>query len=130
MNTNRLFRVAIGLCFFVVAAFAQTQLGAINGSVQDPTGAMIGGATVTIINPETGMIRTLITNGVGQFNAPALPAGGYRLKVELSGFVAIEQTGLIVNVGSALTLRLEMKPSGVGETINVAAGTSIDSTRT
>ena len=116
--------------FSVAGAFAQSQLGAISGAVQDPTGVMIGGATVTITNPATGMVRTLLTNGVGQFNAPALPAGEYQLKAELHGFVTVEQTVLVLNVGSTLTLRLAMKPGGVGETINVAAGATIDSGKT
>jgi len=113
-------------------ALSQSQLGtgAISGTVQDPTGALITDARVTVGNMGTGLVRTITTNSAGQFNVPVLPAGEYKVTVEQSGFARLEQPNLTVNVGRTTTLRLELKPGGVGEVINVTAAPIIDTTKT
>src|SRR5262245_18826684 len=111
MITKKLVCLAVVFCWLLPSALAQSQLGTgtISGSVQDEAGAIIAGANVTITNIGTGLTRTLTTNSSGQFNAPVLPAGEYTVKVEQQGFAVLDQKGLIVNVGSTLTLKLEMK---------------------
>src|SRR5262250_1253948 len=92
---------AVCLLVVVSAALAQSQLGAgsISGTISDSSGAVIPGATVTITNTGTGLVRTLTTGDSGQFIAPALPVGEYAARVEKAGFATLEQKGLIVNVG-------------------------------
>src|SRR5205809_6482413 len=68
-------------------AFAQT-LGTITGEVKDSSGAVIPGATVTVVNKATNATRTTSTNAVGLFDFPALPPGNYTVKTELEGFRA------------------------------------------
>src|SRR5882724_8398813 len=82
------------------AVLCQSQLGtgAITGTVVDSNGAAIVGATVNVTNTATAVTRTVTTNSAGQFNAPVLPAGGYRVTVEQAGFSKSEQTNLEVNV--------------------------------
>jgi hypothetical protein len=114
------------------AVLAQSQLGAgsISGTVSDSTGAVISGASVTITNAGTGLVRTLTTGGSGQFNAPALPVGVYAARVEKAGFATLEQKGLIVNVGGTTTLRLELKPGAANEVVNIVAEQTLDAART
>jgi carboxypeptidase family protein/TonB-dependent receptor-like protein len=114
------------------AALAQSQLGAgsISGTVSDSHGAAIAGATVTITNKGTRLVRTLTTGDSGQFSAPALPVGEYSARVEKTGFATLDQIGLIVNVGSATTLRLELKPGAANEVVNIIAEQTLDATRT
>jgi hypothetical protein len=57
---------------------AQTYQGRILGSVTDSSGAVVGGAKVTVTNTATGISRTLIANGAGDYNAPNLEPGPYR----------------------------------------------------
>src|SRR5262245_55991266 len=88
------------------AALAQSQLGtgSISGTVSDSNGAVISGATVTITNAGTGLVRKLTTGDSGQFSAPALPVGEYAARVEKTGFSTLDQIRLIVNVGGTTTL--------------------------
>src|SRR5438067_5648117 len=65
--------------------FAQT-LGTITGAVKDSTGAVVPGATVTVINKGTNATRTASSNEVGLYDFPALPPGQYTVKTELDGF--------------------------------------------
>jgi Carboxypeptidase regulatory-like domain/TonB dependent receptor len=114
------------------AALAQSQLGAgsISGTVFDSNGAFISGATVTITNAGTGLVRKLTTGDSGQFSAPALPVGEYRARVEKTGFSTLDQIGLIVNVGGTTTLRLELKPGAANEVVNIVAEQTLDAART
>src|SRR5262245_55006966 len=114
------------------AALAQSQLGtgSISGTVSDSHGAAISGATVTIINAGTGLVRKLTTGDSGQFSAPALPVGEYAARVEKTGFSTLDQIGLIVNVGGTTTLRLELRPGSANEVVNIVAEQTLDAART
>jgi len=114
------------------AALAQSQLGAgsISGTVSDSNGAVISGATVTITNAGTGLVRKLTTGDSGQFSAPALPVGEYAVRVEKTGFSTLDQIGLIVNVGGTTTLRLELRPGAANEVVNIVAVQTLDAART
>src|SRR5262245_34658257 len=114
------------------AALAQSQLGtgSISGSASDSNGAVISGATVTITNAGTRLVRTLTTGDSGQFNAPALPVGEYAARVEKTGFATLDQIGLIVNVGGTTTLRLELRPGSANEVVNIVAEQTLDAART
>src|SRR5437870_8333490 len=68
-----------------VPSFAQT-LGTITGEVKDSTGAVVPGATVTVINKATNATRTTASNEVGLYDFPALQPGPYTVKSELEGF--------------------------------------------
>src|SRR5437867_3626702 len=63
---------------------AQTE-ASISGVIRDPSGAVIPGATVTVTNPETNLVRTAISNEAGVYNFPILQPGKYNIKVELPG---------------------------------------------
>lgn len=132
----RAFRVGLAVVLCLIASPfkspAQSQLGTgvISGVILDTNGAAISGATITITNTGTGLIRTVVTNDAGQFNVPVLPAGDYKVVVEQTGFVRLEQNALTVNVGRATTVRFELKPGGIGEIVNVAAQPFIDITKT
>src|SRR5262249_22958901 len=120
------------ICLAAVKILGQSQLGtgAISGSVQDQNGAMVAGASITITNAGTGLVRNVSTSSAGQFSVPVLPPGEYQLRIEQSGFATLEQKGIIVTVGSTVTLRLEMRAGGIGEVINVIAESPVDATKT
>ncbi len=112
-----------------VTAFAQQTNGTILGRILDGQGAAIPGASVTAKNPQTGFVRTVVSDSEGTYRLNALPVGQYEVAVELAGFSTIDRKGLVVNVGQTLTVDFEMKVANVAETITVtAASPMIEST--
>jgi hypothetical protein len=88
---------------------AQIATGSILGAVTDSSGASIPGATVTITNKATGVPRALTTNAQGLYNAPALPAGEYDVRVEMQGFKTEVRSAQVLagtdsTINAALTL--------------------------
>src|SRR5215472_16343251 len=79
--------LALLFCSFLFLASAHAQYRAsIQGTVTDPSGAVIPDATVTLTNQETGQALTANTNSAGVYNFNALPPSSYMIKVEKPGF--------------------------------------------
>lgn len=95
--------------------FAQNSTGTILGVVKDAQGGTVAGATVTIRNTETGLTRSIATSDDGAYRAPALPVGGYSVKVEKTGFKSSTHDGLVLNVTDemAVNFTLEVGASAV-----------------
>jgi len=107
------------------SAAAQSVTGSIQGSVIDQTGAALPGVTVVVTNTATTAARTMVTDANGLFRAELLPVGEYDLSADLQGFAARKQAGIEVTVGSTLTLRIEMRVSGLAESLTVLAASPI-----
>lgn len=102
------------------AAYAQTAtVGNISGTVKDPSGAVIPGATVTIQQQETGLTRTVVSEESGFFSAPTLPIGHYTVSAEAKGFKKTVETGLVLNVGEELNVPLVLELGQLSETVTV-----------
>jgi len=82
--------VVLSLSFFSVSSRAQSgsNAGTLSGSVVDPTGAVIPGATVTILNPVSGYNRTVVTDNSGHYQFSNVPFNPYHLTIKASGFDA------------------------------------------
>ena len=76
------------LTLLVAAGYSQTFRGAINGTVNDPSGAMVSGANVKATNIATSVTLTTTTTSDGQFSFQDLPLGSYRIAVSAGGFNA------------------------------------------
>src|SRR5687767_2319712 len=87
----------LGLCALLVAvtyvgqAAAQEANATISGTVADDQGQVLPGATVTIIDENTKLARSGVTDARGDFRFPTLVAGTYTVKVELQGFKGFER---------------------------------------
>src|SRR5574340_370110 len=132
----KLLRFAV-LCLLLGFVFshqlsAQTQIttGVIQGTVSDPSGAVVVGATVGVNNPDTNFTRTLQTDVNGRFVFLALSPGRYKATVSAKGFATLVQQNLSLTVGQALSLNLVLKVSAVPEQIVVTATPTIDATST
>src|SRR2546430_4940865 len=104
---------------FAFAAHALGQsgagLGSISGVVQDASKAAVPGASVVISNEAKGIRRNLDTNGQGVFTAPALiPAEGYSVTVNKSGFATYQATGITLAAGQKIELYVELAQAGKG----------------
>lgn len=108
---------------FVFDARAQSESGsaAIEGSLTDSNGAAIGGATVMIRNTETGLERTVSTDGSGRFTAPVLPVGRYTVRAEASGFAAAVNDDVRLSVGETTAVDFTIAPASVQEQVTVSA---------
>jgi hypothetical protein len=120
-----------GLSFAVAIIFATHFLSprracaqddaSLAGSVRDPSGAGIEGATVRIINLETGKQRELQTDEAGRFRASSLGVGRYDLAVDKAGFRSEKRTGIVLVVGQREELDLALKVGDVREVVEVSA---------
>jgi len=108
------------MCAFLCAsnASAQYTTGRIEGTVQDPTGGAIPGATVTLRNIGTNQTRTQTTDTNGLYAFPAVPAGDYELVAEISGFSRARVTFTMVT-NQTVTQKLELPLAGQTETVEV-----------
>jgi hypothetical protein len=102
------------------AALAQVETGSITGTVTDPQGAVVTGATVTATS-QNGATRTVRTSGDGSFNFSSLNPGRYEVKVEGAGFGAKTAT-VDVSVGTRTALDVSLEVTGGGEEVDVIAG--------
>jgi hypothetical protein len=111
--------VAVVIFLSVVPAFGQGAVAEVNGSVADQTGSVLPGATITITDEATGLIRTSVANETGRFVIPAVTPGRYAVKAELSGFQTQEKTGITVAVGQAVTLSFGLLVGSLTDQITV-----------
>ncbi|HKS27398.1 MAG TPA: TonB-dependent receptor [Pyrinomonadaceae bacterium] len=111
------------LIFNTATTTAQTRLGTIQGTVSDPNGALVAGATVTVKQAVTGYEQRAETDTQGNFKLVNLPYNNYVLRVEAPGFQPTEQpVDLHSNVPYSLTLKLSLGTTAAS--VNVTADTS------
>ncbi len=114
------FFLIIGLSFLSCAPlFAQGTAGRILGTVADQSGGAIAGATVTVTDVDRNVPRTLTTDQSGEYNAPNLLPGNYKVRAEAKGFKAFERSGVILEVNGEIRVDLTMQPGEVSQTITV-----------
>src|SRR5215469_10715383 len=110
-------QMSVSMCY----GQASSTAGSIGGSVVDQAGAVISGADVKVRNLGTGLERAAKTDEAGGFSMPLLPVGAYEITVTAQGFGTLKQSGIILQVGDTLSLKLELKPSGTSEVVSVTA---------
>jgi hypothetical protein len=108
------------LSFLLVTTLCWTQVSTseINGVVKDATGAVVPGAEVSLKNPESGFVRSTVSNQTGNYVLTAIPPGNYQLRAAGKGFSTTAQD-IVLEVGRAVTLNLNLKAGSATETINV-----------
>jgi hypothetical protein len=119
--------MAVALLLFgcSVIAAGQVTSGSIFGSVQDPTGAIIPGATITATAPSIGITRTSTATGNGTFSLPNLPAATYDLTVQAKGFETTVKSGVILSSADNLnagTFKLTIGVASTSVTVQADTG--------
>jgi hypothetical protein len=109
----------LGVLVFSVTLFSQGNFGRILGTVSDQTGGVISGATVTVIDKDRGVARTLTTDQAGEYNAPTLIPGTYTVRVEAKGFKLLERQNVELGVGKDVRVDLTLQPGEQNQTITV-----------
>jgi len=100
-------------------ALAQLTTGNIEGTIRDEGGEVVRGATVTVLNVDTGLKRTLITNDQGRFEAPNLALGNYDVDANLTGFGGAGRKGIALVVGRTAVVDLVLRVAQVKEEVVV-----------
>lgn len=104
------------------AALAQDTTGGIRGSVETEAGSPIAGATVVVVNTDTGLARTVSTNGNGDFSVRNLPVGGaYSVSVTAAGFAGERAENIALSIGSVTDLSFDLGAFAGDEIVVVAA---------
>ena len=108
---------------FAPLAFAQSQAttGVIEGTVTDPSGAVLPGVAVSLTNTGTNYTKELTTDDRGRYRAPLLPLGPYKVTVSLDGFNTLVREGLELNLGATLTINIQMQLMTTEEEIVVTS---------
>ena len=121
--------LAAGLALALPLA-AQTFRGSIIGTVSDPTGAAVGGATVSAKNTGTGLVRTTETSSDGSYSIPELTVGTYQVTATKQGFQTAVAEGVSVEVARDRHVDFTLKPGNVSQQVVVTeeAVTPIETT--
>ena len=119
------------ISFFYVGPAAADVTARISGTVTDPTGALMPDVTVTAIDTQTSAKQETHTDANGFFSFPALSVGHYDLLIHRAGFKDYKETGLTLDVNSALSVNAELQLGQTSEQVTVnAAALQIETTNT
>ena len=108
----------------VNTASAQFRAG-VQGTVADQSGGAIPGATVVVLNQETGVSNDTVTNETGFYRVSGLPPGRYKVTATLSGFKESVADNVQVSAEEIRGLNVVLEPGGVQETVTVVGGSSV-----
>jgi len=115
----RLFLVSLALA---VSCLAQDTAGSIAGTVQDPSGAGVPGATVTITaTNQNAVLRVIKTDSDGNYSAPLLPEGLYSVTVEAKGFKKSVQKDIKLSVSDKLAVNVRLEVGDIAQEVTVEA---------
>lgn len=131
-------RVLLGCCVFAaqmvspVSMYAQVTnaTGTIQGTITDSSGSALPNARVTVLQPTTGLTKTVLTNGSGYYSAGSLVPGNYQIRVEAPGFTTAEES-IVIQVGNVANGDIKLGVGAATTQIVVAANAvQVDTTQT
>ena len=124
----RLSRIAVSAILILLAAssiLGQSPNGIINGLVLDPSGGVIAGAEVRIVNDATGIQYSGATNRDGIYVVTNLPPGTYRLQVSKIGFKTLIKPDIVLNVQDSLAINFTLPVGAASEIVTVRGGSPL-----
>jgi Carboxypeptidase regulatory-like domain/TonB dependent receptor len=113
--------VCIAVALSSPRSLAQATFGSINGSVTDPSGAVVPNATITITDTDKGTTKVVTTSESGTYLVHDLIPDHYKLKIEAPGFATVESEIISVSADSSAEVNLGLKPGTASQTIEVTA---------
>ncbi|HET7747314.1 MAG TPA: carboxypeptidase regulatory-like domain-containing protein [Vicinamibacteria bacterium] len=120
---------ALLLLMTPVPVEAQLTTGSIAGSVTDESGAAVPGATVQVVNIDTGVRRELVTDAGGRYSAPSLSLGAYEVHVSMQGFASVVRRGITMTAGRNAVVSVSLKVARQEENVEVVSEASPVETR-
>src|ERR1700759_715196 len=113
-------QVAILLFFTCSYLQAQYENGSLVGTIHDPSGAAVSGASVTVTNNATAVTARTTTNGAGDYEIPSLRVGIYTVSASAQGFAASVANNITVSVGGRQRIDLSLRVGGTETTVEVS----------
>ena len=114
------------MCLWLLAGLAGTQLFAqsatVSGQVFDSTGAVVSGATVTLLRPSTGVKLIAVTDAKGLFILPPVAPGNYEATVSAPSFAVWRETGVVVEIGQQKVINANLSVGAASTTVSVTGG--------
>jgi hypothetical protein len=104
---------------------SQSTSGQFNGHVSDPSGAAVPGATVTLLDVQTGVVRTATTNGAGQYTFPLVSPGEYKLTVGKAGFSTEQNPPFRLEVSQNVTQDFTLRVGSASDTVTVSSNSEL-----
>ena len=101
-------RLVLSLALLPGCAWPQTEAATVFGTVTDPSGALVAGAQVTILNQSTGLKRDSFTASTGQYSIAGLPVGNYTVRVQKEGFQTQVRKGITLASASSLAMNFSL----------------------
>ncbi len=120
--------LALAVVYLALPSLAQQTLGSLNGTVLDPSGAAIAGATVTVTDAAINVTRGTTTQKNGFFQIFNLPVGTYSVSAGNAGFETTTQSGIEVLEAQAKTVNLTLKVGNTSQTVEVTANPLLNAT--
>jgi outer membrane receptor protein involved in Fe transport len=118
------FFVALACMFLGMASKAQTETARLQGTITDPSGGVVIGATVTVTSNDTGRVATAQTSESGYYVISALPAGHYRIGVTQKGFDQVTRD-FELQVSQIALVDLQLTVGTVSQTVTVTEGSPV-----
>ncbi|MGO9403271.1 MAG: carboxypeptidase regulatory-like domain-containing protein [Terriglobales bacterium] len=115
----------VGLLGALAPAWGQEVTAAIVGTVTDPSGAAIPGATATATDVDRGTVWTAQTNGAGDYNLLRLPVGNYTVKITKEGFQSAAQPVFTLVLNQVARIDVQLKVGKVSETVEVSSAAAV-----
>jgi outer membrane receptor protein involved in Fe transport len=114
---------AVLLCAFMFSApvAGQTSRGTVNGTVTDPNGAVVAGATITLTNTQTNTSRTTTSTDSGFYRFDAVDLGNHTVTISASGFGELVKTNVVVNANQTSTVDAQLAIGEQSVTVDVTA---------
>jgi len=111
--------LAAGLLLSVGSLQAQVDTGSITGTISDPSGAVLSGAKVTLINEGTAVALTTTSGADGSYSFSPVRIGSYKLEASFKGFKTEVSTHVAVDVSARVLANFQLQPGAVSETVEV-----------
>jgi len=113
-------RTALATLLGAVSLLPQTlNTGTFLGTVHDPSGAAIAGATIRVLRDAPRFERAVAAGDTGAYQVVQVPAGEYRLEFEMTGFQKTVRSGIVLNAGQSLRVDADLAVGAVTETVQV-----------
>ena len=129
-QTRYLFCVGLLLLALPAAAYSQTTFASVTGTVTDPQGALVPGATVTATNVQTNIATTTKSNEAGNYTIAQLKEGTYTVKCEITGFKSFVAEGVSLVARDVRRVDIKLEVGTVETSVEVSGGATLIETET
>jgi outer membrane receptor protein involved in Fe transport len=110
---------------FATSALAQSSKGIVVGTITDPSGAVVDGATVKVTNKSTNLVRETKTSSDGGFRIDAMDPGSYKISVSAGGFKTTSRDNVTIEAAQATTTDFALEVGAATEVVNVTADSTV-----